>query len=164
MSSVYLCRDIKQILIDIKSDKTTVRSKSLNDFQQIIDDRSEELHRALTSDDEDAITWNALYFELHEALKEQCVRLESCRTASTLNTMKNKNDAYKSILTKCINVANERDPNIPLRSISDSVFDCFESSSISKYFDTCYLKITYKHILNTKFNLVELKVNDWSRK
>lgn len=165
MSSMpYLCRDIKQILIDIKSDKTAVRTRSLNDFQQIIDDRANELHRALVLDDEDAITWHFLYFELHEALKEQCRRLESCRAASTLNTMRNKNDIYKLILTKCIDVANERVSNIPLRKICDSVFECFEYAFIFKYFDACYLKIAYKHILNTKYNLNELKENDWKCK
>lgn len=164
MSASILANEIKQVVIDMKSEKVTTRSKGLDNFHHLIDNRGHEVYRLLISDQEDCITWPNLYFDLHDALKQQCVRLDSCRSGSSLTTLKNKNDSFKSALTKCINLANEKSLSIPFRQICDTVFECFGNPVIRKYFDVCYLKIISKHVLNTKFNLDGLEISDWSSK
>lgn len=159
---IILSNEIKQAIIDLKSDKASLRSKGLDNIQQLIDNRSNDIDSILRSNHEDYITWSTLYSELHETIREQCLRLESCRSGSSLTTLKNKNDAYKSIFTKCINLANQHNSNVPLRRICETAFECFSNTIFRTYFDGCYLKIINKHVLCTKFNLDSLEVSDWS--
>lgn len=153
--------DIKQILNDVRIDKVTVRTKSLESLQRIFDERSDELIKLLSYENE--ISWTDLYHALHEALKEQAIKLDTCKSANSLVTAQNKNGGYISAIQKCINLANSHHLNVSYRMIFQTVFDCFSNKTICKYFDVCYLQIVRKHILDSRCNLAEVKINEWSR-
>lgn len=169
-----LLMQIKQlVLIDLKSDKVTVRTKSLDEFHNIFDNRSKDLYAILrarnndrTDDDDDheTFTWSELFIGIHEALKDQCMRIDAGRRAQNQKSLIAKNDSYKEALRKCINVANEHIPNVSYTKICQAAFECFSMPSVSIYFDAVYLQIVRKHILNAKHSLSEIKVADWSRK
>lgn len=159
-----LSNKINQYVIDIKSDKVTTRNTALEDIITLLDNQPDDVNSVLESGDEDFISWKNLFTEMHYAIQDQCNRLDSARSATNLITLKNKNDAYKSALIKCINLANNHKLNVPLRCICELAFECFGGATIRKYFDGCYLKIINTHILNTKFPLDNLELTHWSRK
>lgn len=171
---------IKQLVaIDLKSDKATVRTKSLDEFHNILDNRSKELNAILRPipkssnnhrmdvddvDDHDAFTWSDLFTCLHEALKDQCIRIDACRSAQTQKTLMGKNDAYKEALRKCVDLANEHTPCVPYTKICHAAFECFQVPSIHIHFDGLYLQIVKKHILSAKHSLSDIKSDDWKSK
>lgn len=159
-----LSNKINQYVIDIKSDKVTTRQSALDGIGTLFDNQPNDVIAVLESGDEDCMSWKNLFTELHYAVQEQCSRLDSTRNATTLNTLKNKNDAYKGALIKCINLANQQKLNVPLRNICEAAFDCFGNATVRKYFDGCYLKVINTHILTTKFPLDGLELTQWSRK
>lgn len=177
-SSTALLIQIKQLVsIDLKSDKVTVRAKSLDEFHNIFDNRSRELSTIfrpkdnnnrmdVDNDDYDhvVITWSELFTSLHEAIKDQCMRIDSSRSAASQKSLIAKNDAYKEALRKCINLANEHIPNVPYTRICQTAFECFQTPSVRNYFDALYLQIVRRHILNARHSLSEIKISDWSRK
>lgn len=178
-SMTALLKQIKQIvLIDLKSDKATVRTKCLDEFHNIIDNRSKEMcsilgankkHCSTNDDDDDeddheTFTWSELFTCLHEALKDQCARIDMSRGAQNQKSQIAKNDTYKEVLRKCINLANEHVPNVSYKKICHAAFECFNVQSIRIYFDALYLQIVRKHILNAKHSLSEIKIDEWSRK
>lgn len=162
-AETVLSQTIKHHLLELKSDKVTVRTKSLDSIERILDDRPNDLKTAIANGDEDTIKWTELYFGLHDSLKDQCDRLDKC-TRANFDTTRNKNGVYNTVITKCINLANENVPHIPLRTVFDTVLECFENATSCKFFASCYLKIAHRYVLNTKSNLNELKLTDWARK
>lgn len=176
-SSTALLIQIKQLVsIDLKSDKVTVRAKSLDEFHNIFDNRSRELSTIfrprdnnrmdVDNDDDDHVilTWSELFTSLHEAIKDQCIRIDGCKSVGSQKSLIAKNDAYKEALRKCINLANEHIPNVPYTKICQTAFECFQVPSVRNYFDALYLQIVRKHILNARHSLSEIKISDWSRK
>lgn len=173
-SSAALLMQIKQlVLIDLKSDKVTVRTKSLEEFHNIFDHRSKDLcailrasnnNRTDDDDDHETFSWSELFTGIHEALKDQCMKIDAGRRTQSLKSLIAKNDSYKEALRKCINVANEHIPNVSYTKICHAAFECFSMPAVSMYFDSVYLQIVRKHILNAKHSLSEIKVADWSRK
>lgn len=164
-----LLTQIKQIIIDLKSDKVTVRSKGLDEFQNIFDNRSKELSALLRSnnncgDDDDPFSWSNLFEEVHAAVKDQCYRIESSNRLQNQKGLISKNDSYKGALRKCINAANEQMPNVSYTNICTAALECFETPCMRNHFDAVYLQIVFKHILNAKHCLNELKIDEWSRK
>lgn len=165
--------NIEQVLIDLRSDKTTVRTKSLENLHSYFDSRSDDLHAIFKSnnnsrrdndDDNESLSWTSLFNGLHNAIRNQCALISASRSQQTQKTLIAKNDAYKEVLRKCINLANERTPNVPYKQICQVAFDCFGTPEMSSYFDALYLQIIYKHILNSKHNIGELSKTEWSRK
>lgn len=166
-----LLMNIRQVLIDLKSDKATLRAHSLENFHSIFDSRSADLYAILRlnhirtdDDDDDAFTWSNLFDGIHDAIRDQCTRISACKTSSSQKTLISKNDLFKEALRKCINVANEQIPNVPYKKICNAAFECFEGPSMCQHFDALYLQIVYKHILNTKHSIAELNNAEWSRK
>lgn len=164
-SQIALNQMVSQSLLDLKNSKVTIRTKSLDHIQALLNDRPNDLKTAMAYSlaYQDAISWDKLYSGLHDAIKDQCDRLDQC-SQSNFATTKNKNDAYKSAISKCIDLATEQQPEIKLRNICSSVLECFENATQCKFFAPCYLKIAHKHILNSKSNLNELKLEEWTRK
>lgn len=169
-SQAALLMNIKQfVFIDLKSEKVTARTQSLDHIHNIFDNRGEELCAILRStntnrSDDDSFSWRDLFDGLHEAIKDQCMRIDAGRRSQNQKTLIAKNDAYKEALRKCINLANKHNPNVSYTKICHSAFECFEIPAISPHFDSIYLQIVLKHILNAKHSTSELKVADWSRK
>lgn len=168
-----LVTNIEQVLIDLRSDKTTVRAKSLENLHSYFDSRSDDLHAIFKSntnnrrnndDDNELLSWSSLFNGLHNAIRNQCALIGASRSQQTQKTLIAKNDAFKEILRKCINLANERTPNVSYKQICQVAFDCFGSPEMCSYFDALYLQIIYKHILNAKHNIGELNKTEWSRK
>lgn len=163
-----LLTNVKQVLIDLKSDRANVRSQSLDNFHNILDNRSSELCALFRSshnydDGDDTFSWSELFYGLHDAIKDQCIRLETSRSQSQKSLVA-KNDGYKEALRKCINMANERVPNVSYTKICHAAFECFENSTIRHHFDVLYLQIVFRHILSARHNISELKISDWSCK
>lgn len=160
-----LSRQVRQsVLIESKDEKVTVRTKALDYLQSVFDERGQELQRILAPQKDNDFDWTEFFSQLQDIIKDQCNRLDSCKTENTLATAKNKNGSYESILVKCINLSNERMPNIAHMTICDAAFDCFKTPTMLKYFGACYLKIIDKHILRSKYNLDDVKVSKWSSK
>lgn len=159
-----LLNRINQCVIDIKSDKVATRNSALEHIGTLLDNQPDDVIRVFESGDENCLSWKNLFIELHYAVQDQCSRLDSARNATNLNTLTNKNDAYKGALIKCINLANQHKLNVPLRNMCEAAFECFRNATMRKYFDGCYLKIINAHILNTKFPLDNLELTHWSRK
>ncbi|XP_031619505.1 serine/threonine-protein kinase ATM [Contarinia nasturtii] len=173
-SATLLLIQIRQQLIDIKNDKITVRSKSLDELHNIFDNRAHELrgifrlnsnnHHHSDEDETDTFNWSELFDGLHDAVKDQCMRIEAGKRAeSQKNSLLAKNDSYKSLLRKCVSLANEYMPNISYAKICHAAFECFETPTICCHFDGLYLQIVKKDILNAKHSLSELKLAEWSR-
>lgn len=173
-SNSVLLMNIKQVLIDLRSDKTTTRSQGLQNVHNIFDNRSSELSQILRptnrrgggahDDDDDSFSWTNLFDGLHHAIREQCQRIDAGKSAQSQKSLISKNDEYKEALRKCINLANEQIPNVSYKIICQSAFDCFETPAIAMYYNSLYMQIVYKHILNAKHSIGELLVADWSRK
>lgn len=169
-SQAALLMNIKQfVFIDLKSEKVTTRSHSLDNIHNIFDNRSEDLCTLLKPDnvnysDDDAFSWSELFDGLHEAIKDQCMRIDAGRRSQNQKSLISKNDGYKEALRKCINLANKHVPHVSYTKICHVVFEGFEIPAVSNYFDALYLQIALKHILNAKHSTSELKVSDWSRK
>lgn len=159
-----LSNKINQYAIDIKSDKVKTRQNALEGIGTLLDNQPGDVIGVLESGDEDCMSWKNLFNELHSAVQEQCGRLDSARSATSLNTLINKNDPFKGALIKCINLANHHKLNVPLRDICEAAFECFGNATMRKYFDGCYLKIINIQILNAKFPLDNLELSHWSRK
>lgn len=168
-SMTALLVQVKQILIDLKSDRVTVRNKAVDEFHNILDNRSKELSAILRSnsnisDDEDPFLWSHLFDEVHSAVKDQCYRIDTGNRSQSQKGLITKNDGYKEALRKCINAANEHIPNVSYTKICTAVLECFEVPCVRAHFDAVYLQIVFKHILNAKHSLNELKIDVWSRK
>lgn len=169
-SQAALLTNIKQtVFIDLKSDKVNVRTHSLENIHNIFDNRSEQLCAILrltnnNHSDDDSFSWSELFDGLHEAIKDQCMRIDAGKRSQSQKSLISKNDSYKEALRKCINLANNHIPNVSYTKICHAAFECFEIPAISPYFDVLYLQIVLKHILNAKHSTSELKVTDWSRK
>lgn len=159
-----LINQIKQTLTDISSDKVTIRTKALDNFNNLVDNRSDDVCRVLNSLVDEDFKWHTVFRELSNAVRDQSYRVDNCRSATSSSQQKNKNDSYKTALAKWVNLANQQAPNISPRIICDVAFECFRTPSIRQSFDLCYLKIVFKHVLDTRFSLDELEVSDWSRK
>lgn len=168
-STAALLINIKQALIDLRSDKSNVRAHGLTNFHSILDNRSSDLSLILRSttnrhdSDDDSYTWTNLFDDVHSAIREQCQRIAG-KSSQSQKSLISKNDEYKEALRKCINVANQQIPHVAYKKICHSAFECFETPAIAMYYDTLYLQIVYKHILNAKHSIGELLVADWSRK
>lgn len=174
MSSI--ATTIQQVLIDLRSDKANVKAKSLENLHNIFDNRSEELNSIFKSnknrrrnndgddDDDESLSWYRLFNELHNAIKNQCALINASKSHQSQKTLIAKNDTFKELLRKCINLANEQIPNVTYKQICQAAFECFEISSVCLYFDAVYLQIIYKHILNAKHSISELNQAEWSRK
>lgn len=163
-----LLMNVKQVLIDLKSDRVNVRSQSLEQFHNILDNRSAELSALFRSnsnndDAEESFTWSELFHGLHDAIKDQCIRLDTSRSQSQKSLMA-KNDIYKEALRKCIDGANETVPNVPYTRICHAAFECFENNTIRHHFGGLYLQIVFRHILSAKHSISEIKISDWSCK
>lgn len=170
-SQSALLVNVKQVLINLRSDKTTVRAQGLQNFHSILDNRSAELRLILTPAtdrhtddyDDEPFTWTHLFDGLHDAIREQCQRIHAAKSSQSQKSLVSKNDEYKEALRKCINVANEKIAHVSYRKICNSAFECFETPAIAMHYDALYLQIVYKHILNAKHSIGELLVADWSR-
>lgn len=172
-SNAALLLSIKQVLIDLRSDKTNVRANGLQSFHSLFDNRSSDLSLILRpttqrrnghDEEDDLFTWTNLFDELNSAIREQCQRIHAAKSVQSQKSLVSKNDEYKEALRKCINVANEQIPNVAYKKICHAAFDCFETPAIAMFYDALYLQIIYKHILNAKHSISELLVADWSRK
>lgn len=170
-SQSVLLTNIKQALIDIKSDKTNVRAHGLQSFHNILDNRSADLRLVLASTnrraddyDDDPVTWTHVFDDLHSAIREQCQRIHAVKSSQSQKSLISKNDEYKEALRKFINVANEKIAHVSYKKICISAFECLETPAIAMHYDALYLQIVYKHILNAKHSIGELLVGDWSRK
>lgn len=171
-SQSALLTNIKQVLIDLRSDKTTIRANGLKNFHNILDNRSADLRLVLKAttnrrnddyDADDPVTWAFVYDELHIAIREQCQRIDKSSSQSQKSLI-SKNDEYKGALRKFINAANEKIAHVSYKKICHSAFECFETPAIAAHYDGLYLQIVYKHILNAKHSIGELVLADWSRK
>lgn len=170
-SQSALLVNVKQVLINLRSDKTTTRAQGLQNFHSILDNRSADLRSILVpttnqhSDeyDDDPFTWTHLFDGLHDAIKEQCQRIHASKSTQSQKSLISKNDEYKEALRKCINMANERIAHVAYRKICHSALECFETPNIAMHYDVLYLQIVYKHILNAKHSIGELSIGDWSR-
>lgn len=169
-SQAALLTNIKQyICIDTKSDRANTRTQSLENIHNIFDNRGDELCAILRSnnnnrDDDDSLSWSELFDGLHDAIRDQCRRIDIGKRSQNQKTLIAKNDAYKEALRKCINLANKHVPNVSYTKVCHAAFDCFEDPLMSPHFDALYLQIILKHILNAKHSTSELKLTDWSRK
>lgn len=171
-SQSVLLTNVKQVLIDLRSDKATLRAHGLQNFHNILDTRSAELRVILRpnannrhpDDYDEDFTWTQLFDGLHDAIREQCQRIYAAKSTQSQKTLISKNDEYKEALRKCINVANEKIAHVSYKKICVSAFECFGTANIAMYYDALYLQIVYKHILNAKHSTGELLVADWSRK
>lgn len=167
-SNQALLTNIKQSLIDLRSDKSNVRAHGLTNFHSILDNRSSDLSLILRETtnrndyEDDPYTWSNLFEDLHSAIREQCQRIAG-KSSQSQKSLISKNDEYKEALRKCINVANEQIPHVAYKRICHTAFECFETPAIAIYYETLYLQIVYKHILNAKQSIGELLVADWSR-
>lgn len=159
MALEILLHDIEKILGDIQSDKVTVRTKALDSLQQIFENRSEEVNKILAG--KQNVSWKGVYQNLHEAVKTQAARLEDSRC-----TMANRNRSgdYSNSLMKCINLANSKTQNVAFDVILETVFQAFADAPTRKHFDSCYVQIIRKHLLNSRRNLATVKLSQWSRK
>lgn len=154
-----LLRHIETLLVDIQSDKVTIRSKALDSLQQMFENRSDEVVNVLASNQ--GVSWNGLFLCLHQSVKAQAARLNEDRcTAAT----KNRTGDYSNTLTKCIYLANSHTQNITYDAIFDTAFEVFGDVSLRKHFDLCYLQIIRKQILNSCRCLATVKIHQWSRK
>lgn len=169
--SLSLLMNTKQLLLDLKSDKVNVRARCLNELNNIFDVRRDDLVVALNanhssrSDDDDVILkWSDLFRELHDAIKDQCMRIDAAKRTPSQKTIIAKNDIYKGLLRRCINLANVQIPNVPYTKICHAVFEALETPSIRTYFVDVYMQIVFRHILEAKHTLSDLKISDWSRK
>lgn len=158
---------VKKLIFDLRSDKAKVRKQSLDDLHNIFDNRSTELCvtlKANENDDPETFTWSQLFTGLHEAIKDQCMRIErSVRTQNALIT-KNNCSMFKEALRRCVNIANEHIPNVSYRIICNTALECFETPALCMYFGDLYLQIIRKHILNAKHSLDDIQITDWNRK
>lgn len=158
-----LLNNIKQVLIDLKSDRATVRTKCIDEFHNVLDNRARELRDVIRvnnnrrEDNEHDLTWSDIFYGLNDAVKEQCGRNGNSRSNQ-------KNDAYKEALRKLINVANEHVPNVSYTQICEAAFECFEDATFCYHFGAVYLQIVLKHILNAKHSLSEIDTAGWARK
>lgn len=174
-SMTMLLIQIRQVLIDLKNDKVTARTKALDELTNIFDNRAQDLRATFRSnnnnhmddDDRDTFNWSDLFDGLHEAIKDQCMRIGGGRrtqSQKSSNSLIGKNDSYKEVVRKCISLANEDVPSVSYAKICHAAFECFETPAMRSHFDGLYIQIVLKNILNAKHSLSELKVAEWSRK
>lgn len=159
MSLDILEREIDKQLVDIRSDKVTVRTKALESLHQIFDNRSKELIKLLGT--KRGVTWTSLHRNLHEALKAQAERLDDprCTTAT-----KNRSGDYSTALMKCVDIANAQTQSITYDVLLETAFEAFADNATRKHCDLCYVQIIRKHVLKSRRNLATVKISQWSRK
>lgn len=159
MALEILVHDIEKHLGVIQSEKVTVRTKALDSLHQIFDNRSTEVIKAVAGNQD--VSWKGIFMHLHHATKAQAGRLDDNRcTAAT----KNRTGDYATILIKCINLANSQTQNIGHDVIFETALQAFGDDSTRKHFDSCYVQIIRKHILQSRRNLATVEIHQWSRK
>lgn len=159
MALDILLHDIEKSLLDIQSDKVTVRTKALESLQHIFDNRSQEVIKVLASKQD--VSWRGVYMNLHDAVNAQAARLDDSRCTTAT---KNRSSDYSNTLMKCINLANSQTQNIAYDVILETAIQSFADVSMRNHFDLCYVQIIRKHILNSRHNLATVKIHQWSRK
>lgn len=163
MALQALSTNLLQIQTDIRSTKVQIRHKALDKLDNIFNNREDELETVLSGSTFDApTTWLQIFDGAHEAIVQQCSKLASDGKESA--TMESRNRIHINVIQKTMNLANKNIPKIEANEVLEKCFHCFGTPAISKYFGVCYLQILRKHILSSKSQLGEIKINEWSRK
>lgn len=181
-----LSDNVATIDVEMRSNRAPVRNKSLERFQSILHNRSDELVKLLgsradtesqTSDVD--MTWSRLFDSAHEACILQVSILESKQATAGIHLIENKNRVHISVIQKIVELANQNE-RLPNSALLERCFQCFGGSRLMrKYFGMCYMQILQMYVLPCpkginstttianqwdNASLEDVKINEWSRK
>lgn len=159
-SNNVLFENLVSIQQDLRSTKYTVRSKAIEKLQSIIDNRNSEVVNLFAGNN----LASELFDAAHDACKQHIKNIEAKLGLTGLHLIINKTRDHVVIIQKIIANANRDFNRILYSEILEKCFQCFDDRLMVEYFGMCYLQIVQQHLLSCKYNLEEVKINEWSRK
>lgn len=157
-----LYNQLEKIQTNNRSEKVTIRQKSLEELDQILNSRSNDLMQLSIND---SAMWINLFDSAHEAILQQSKRYLDTMDKKALNLLESRSAMHKIVIQKILNIANANCLAISLNIILEKCFHCFDNRTLSKYFGECYLQILDKNVLcSAACNLGEIKTKSWQRK
>lgn len=97
--------DIDNLTSELRTDKVSIRNKAFTKLKDIINNRNDELKRAINSDNSGNVSWEYLFIAVHQGILHQATKLAHD------NAEPNENDSKISNYSEV------------MRSLSDCIVD-----------------------------------------
>ncbi|XP_049537442.1 serine-protein kinase ATM [Anopheles darlingi] len=152
-SLAALDREICMLLVDIRSDKVTVRHKAVGKLLVIANHRTEDFSSYIDSERFET-GWNDVFDATYHSMLKHA--------HSTSATVKGKNDDYTMLMRKIAECAMQRDaPRLSYQQLIDYALQGLEDEAIRTCLGFCLVELIQKHVLGVKWDLTTISYELW---
>ncbi|KAK4874732.1 hypothetical protein RN001_014092 [Aquatica leii] len=143
----------------LSSTKVTERKRSADQLSILLEN---ENVLATLDDDSGNISWNEVVESIHNLLLMEARKLaedevKNKKTSTSLNTRINVGDLFVTAVKKGCRRSNL----ISVSKLIDYIQTFFNSKSLKKYFNSCYLLVLRDHVLSNKINYGLIESQQW---
>ncbi|XP_050088728.1 serine/threonine-protein kinase ATM [Anopheles aquasalis] len=148
-----LDRDVCMLLVEMRSDKVTVRQKAVSRMLMIANGRTEEFSSYIDSEQFET-GWNDVFDATYHSILKQA--------HSTSATVKGKNDDYVVLIHKIAECAMLGDAaRLTFQQLIDYALQGLEDDAIRTHFGLCFVQLIQKHVLGVKWDLTTISYEHW---
>uniref|UniRef100_A0A182Y8C8 Serine/threonine-protein kinase ATM n=1 Tax=Anopheles stephensi TaxID=30069 RepID=A0A182Y8C8_ANOST len=150
-------RDLCSLMVEMPSEKVTVRQKAFNKMNTILNNREEDFLAYMQSDSFET-AWSALFDAAYHGIQRQSYGSASKGQAQS------KNYDYVVVLHKLIELAMDREqgPQLSYGQLIGAFVRAMSDQALREGFGMCFLQVLQKFVLSTKWSLTTVSCEQWN--
>uniref|UniRef100_A0A182VTU2 Serine/threonine-protein kinase ATM n=1 Tax=Anopheles minimus TaxID=112268 RepID=A0A182VTU2_9DIPT len=146
-------RELCSLLVEMASEKITVRQKAFGKMSTIFNNREEDFLAYMSSDSFET-AWSALYEAAFSGIQKQ-----SCTNKGQTQS---KNHDYLLVLNKLIELAMDREaPQLSFSQLIGSFVHTVNDQAMRENFGVPFLQVLTKYVLSSKWCLTTITHEQW---
>uniref|UniRef100_A0A182SNQ9 Uncharacterized protein n=1 Tax=Anopheles maculatus TaxID=74869 RepID=A0A182SNQ9_9DIPT len=148
-------RDLCSLMVEMPSEKVTVRQKAFNKMNTILNNREEDFLAYMSSDSFET-GWSTLFDATYHGIQKQSYATNKGQTQS-------KNYDYVMVLHKLIELAMDREeaPQLSYGQLIGSFVHAMSDQALREGFGMCFLQVLQKFVLSSKWCLTTVNYEQW---
>ncbi|XP_063707842.1 uncharacterized protein LOC134836581, partial [Culicoides brevitarsis] len=137
---------LRNLIVELQLEKTTIRNKAFTVLQDLLDRRSVEINELINSDSFDSdITWSGLFMASLEGMHQQVLKIKATATTATLE---NKCGMYSHVMMRLVSVANANFDQIPKKILLEKSLEILERNpDMEEYFGNCLFTVIDRYLV-----------------
>uniref|UniRef100_A0A182M4G9 Serine/threonine-protein kinase ATM n=1 Tax=Anopheles culicifacies TaxID=139723 RepID=A0A182M4G9_9DIPT len=146
-------RELCSLLVEMPSEKVTVRQKAFNKMITILNNREEDFLAYMSSDSFET-TWSAIFDAAYQGIKKQ-----SCTNKGQTQS---KHYDFIVVLNKLIELAMGREaPQLTFSQLIGSIVHAVNDQAMREHFGMSFLQVLTKYVLSTRWCLTTVTYDQW---
>ncbi|XP_050076340.1 serine/threonine-protein kinase ATM [Anopheles maculipalpis] len=149
-------RDLCSLMVEMPSEKVSVRQKAFNKMNTILSNREEDFLAYMSSDSFET-AWSALFDAVYHGIQKQSY------TAASKGQPQSKNYDYVVVLHKLIELAMDREegPQLSYGQLIRCCVHAMSDQALREGFGMCFLQALQKFVLSSRWSLTTVSYEQW---